>query len=59
MKEEVKLENICIKCGVDLYYAPTFICQEHPKNCKGIHISEETLIEWASKKSKDERNKRD
>jgi hypothetical protein len=54
MKEEVKLKNICIKCGVDLYHAPTFICQEHPKNCKGIHISEETLREWANKKQ-DER----
>ena len=54
MKEEVKLKNICIKCGVDLYHTPTFICQEHPKNCKGIHISEETLREWANKKQ-DER----
>jgi hypothetical protein len=53
-EEEVKLENICIKCGVDLYYASTFICQEHPKNCKGIHIDEETLREWANKKQ-DER----
>lgn len=48
--EEPKLSNICIKCGVDLYYAPDFICQEHPKNCKGIHLSKETLQEWASKK---------
>jgi hypothetical protein len=48
-KEEPKLTNVCIKCGVDLYYADNFACQEHPKNCKGIHLSEETLREWASK----------
>jgi hypothetical protein len=47
--EEPKLSNICIKCGVDLYYSPNFTCQEHPKNCKGIHLSEETLKERALK----------
>ena len=46
-KEEPKLTNVCIKCGVDLYYADNFTCQEHPKNCKGIHLSEETLKERA------------
>lgn len=54
MTEKIKLKNICIKCGVDLHHTPAFICQEHPKSCKGIHISEETLIEWANKKSKKE-----
>jgi hypothetical protein len=53
MTEEIKLKNICIKCGVDLHNTPTFICQEHPMNCKGIHISEKTLREWANKKPKD------
>jgi hypothetical protein len=48
-KEEPKLTNVCIKCGVDLYYADNFACQEHPKNCKGIHLSEETLKERALK----------
>ena len=48
-KEEPELTNICIKCGVDLHNTTAFICQEHPKNCKGIHISEETLREWADK----------
>jgi len=48
-KEEPKLTNVCIKCGVDLYYADNFSCQEHPKNCKGIHLSEETLKERALK----------
>jgi hypothetical protein len=56
-KEEPKLSNICIKCGVDSYYAPNFICQEHPKNCKGIHLSEETLQEWASKKEEPKQDK--
>jgi hypothetical protein len=46
-KEKPKLTNVCIKCGVDLYYADNFACQEHPKNCKGIHLSEETLKERA------------
>jgi hydrogenase maturation factor len=49
IKEEPKLTNVCIKCGVDLYYAPNFTCQEHPKNCKGIHLSEETLKQRALK----------
>jgi hypothetical protein len=49
VKEEPKLTNVCIKCGVDLYYADNFSCQEHPKNCKGIHLSEETLKERALK----------
>jgi len=49
MKEEPKLTNVCIKCGVDLYYVDNFACQEHPKNCKGIHLSEETLKERALK----------
>jgi len=53
MKQEIKLKNICIKCGVDLYSTPAFICQEHPLNCKGIHLSEETLRERANKKLKD------
>jgi hypothetical protein len=48
-KGEPKLTNVCIKCGVDLYYADKFACQEHPKNCKGIHLSEETLKERALK----------
>jgi hypothetical protein len=48
-KEEPKLTNVCIKCGVDLYYADNFACQEHPKSCKGIHLSEETLKERALK----------
>ena len=48
-KKEHKLTNICIKCGVDLHSAQKFICQEHPKNCKGIHLSEETLKERAIK----------
>jgi len=48
-QEEPKLTNVCIKCGVDLYYADNFACQEHPKNCKGIHLSEETLKERALK----------
>lgn len=51
MNNETKLTNTCIKCGVDLHNSPTFICQEHPKNCKGIHISEETLLEWANKEA--------
>lgn len=49
MKKEPKLTNVCIKCGVDLYYVDNFACQEHPKNCKGIHLSEETLKERALK----------
>ena len=48
-KKEPTLTNICIKCGVDLHNTTEFICQEHPKNCKGIHINEETLQEWANK----------
>lgn len=48
-QEEPKLTNVCIKCGVDLYCADNFACQEHPKNCKGIHLSEETLKERALK----------
>jgi hypothetical protein len=43
------LTNICVKCGVDLDYAPNFTCQEHPKNCKGIHLSKGTLKERALK----------
>jgi hypothetical protein len=48
-QEEPKLSNICIKCGVDLYYSPNFRCQEHPKSCKGIYLSKETLKERALK----------
>ena len=45
LKEEPKLSNICIKCGVDLYATEgKFICQKHPKECKGIYLSEETLL---------------
>jgi hypothetical protein len=44
-KEEPKLSNICIKCGVDLYATEgRFECQKHPKECKGIYLSEETLL---------------
>jgi hypothetical protein len=43
-KEEPKLTNVCIKCGVDLYNTPNFICQEPYKECKGIHLSKETLL---------------
>lgn len=52
---ETKITNICIKCGVDLHNTTEFICQEHPKYCKGIHISEETLLEWANNKGKNNR----
>ena len=39
------MKNICIKCGVDLYAAEgRFECQKHPKECKGIYLSEETLL---------------
>lgn len=41
------MKNICIKCGVDLYITPNFICQKHPKECKGIMLPKETLQEWA------------
>jgi hypothetical protein len=54
-KEEPKLTNVCIKCGVDLYYADNFTCQEHPKNCKGIYLDKETLlIHAAEQKQKQE-----
>ena len=44
-KEEPKLKNICIKCGVDLYATEgRFECQKHPKECKGIYLSKETLL---------------
>jgi hypothetical protein len=44
-----KLSNICIKCGVDLYATEgKFICQKHPKECKGIYLSEETLLTHAA-----------
>jgi hypothetical protein len=44
-KEEPKLSNICIKCGVDLYATEgRFECQKHPKECKGIYLSKETLL---------------
>ncbi len=45
MKEEPKLSNICIKCGVDLYALEgKFVCLKHPKECKGIYLSKETLL---------------
>ena len=48
-KEEPKLTNICIKCGVDLYATEgKFICQKHPKECKGIYLSEEPLLTHAA-----------
>jgi len=44
-KEEPKLSNICIKCGVDLYALEgKFVCLKHPKECKGIYLSKETLL---------------
>jgi len=47
--QEPKLSNICIKCGVDLYATEgKFICQKHPKECKGIYLSEETLLTHAA-----------
>jgi hypothetical protein len=50
MKENSKLKNICIKCGVDLYATEgRFECQKHPKECKGIILPKETLQEWADK----------
>ena len=49
MKQQPKLSNICIKCGVDLYATEDkFICQKHPKECKGIYLSEETLLTHAA-----------
>lgn len=46
--EEVKLTNICVKCGVDLHATEgKFECQKHPKECKGIFIPKEILQEWA------------
>jgi hypothetical protein len=48
-QEEPKLSNICIKCGVDLYATEDkFVCQKHPKECKGIHLSEEPLLTHAA-----------
>ena len=45
-KEETKLKNICIKCGVDLYATEgRFTCQQ--SECRGIIVSKETLQEWA------------
>ena len=39
------MKNICIKCGVDLYATEgRFECQKHPKECKGIYLSKETLL---------------
>ena len=40
-KEETKLKNICIKCGVDLYATEgRFTCQQ--SECRGIIVSKET-----------------
>ncbi len=45
------MKNICIKCGVDLYATEgKFECQKHPKECKGIYLSEETLLIHAAEK---------
>ncbi len=54
-KEEPKLSNICIKCGVDLYSTEgKFICQKHPKECKGIYLSKETLLIHAAQKKQEQ-----
>ena len=50
-KEETKLKNICIKCGVDLYATEgRFTCQQ--SECRGIIVSKETLQEWADKEER-------
>jgi hypothetical protein len=49
--EEPKLSNICIKCGVDLYALEgKFVCLKHPKECKGIYLSKETLLTHIAEK---------
>ena len=50
-KEETKLKNICIKCGVDLYTTEgRFTCQQ--SECRGIIVSKETLQEWADEEER-------
>jgi hypothetical protein len=47
--KEIKLIHNCIKCGLDLLERDSCkpICTEI--DCKGIILSNETLIEWALK----------
>ncbi len=45
IKDALFLKKIILTTDQDLIFA----CQEHPKNCKGIHLSEETLKERALK----------
>jgi len=54
-QKEPKLSNICIKCGVDLYALEgKFVCLKHPKECKGIYLSKETLLIHAAQKKQEQ-----